>query len=137
MAASPTPCVASYATTGSLARVQGPPPTVTPGSSPERHVRPASLDAANPIASAPPLTKRPTWKVETTVEPNAAADGSTSVRCWPSPGVVSTESRSDTVSQSRPIRSNASATRTSRPRPQLTVSGFPSAVESRSACGVP
>ena len=34
------------------------------------------------MSEAPPLKKRPIWNTETSVEPKAAIDGSTSVACW-------------------------------------------------------
>src|SRR5712692_4599191 len=43
---------------------------------------PPLVDVAKPISEAPPLKKRPTWKAETRVEPEAKVSGSTSVACW-------------------------------------------------------
>ena len=46
------------------------------------NVLPPSVEVAKPISEEPPLKKRPTWKADTIVEPNAKVSGSTSVRCW-------------------------------------------------------
>src|SRR5215218_5526884 len=64
------------------------------GRRPDRHVRPASVEVEKPIAPPPATKLRPTWNVETTVEPAATASGSTSVACWaPGAFVVSAEIR--------------------------------------------
>src|SRR5258708_37666391 len=55
---------------------------VVPGRKPLVKLLPPLVEVANPISEAPPLKKRPTWKVETRVEPKAKVSGSTSVRCW-------------------------------------------------------
>src|SRR5262245_21329597 len=95
--ASQTPWAASYPTLGSLARGFGFGPgddedEVTPGRSPLRHARPPSDDVEKPIAVAPPVAIRPTWKTATTVLPNEKLSGSTSVACWPpAPRTVSVE----------------------------------------------
>src|SRR5437762_2739896 len=78
---------ASYATDGSLTRSNGlfaaPEEKVMPGRNPGGpHVAPPSPDRTNPMSVAPPLKNRPTWKVPTTVLPNAKVSGSTSVACW-------------------------------------------------------
>ena len=79
---------ASYATDGSLTRSNGLP---SPRDAIEREagqepgasqVAPPSPDRTNPMSLAPPLKNRPTWKVPTTVLPNAKVSGSTSVACW-------------------------------------------------------
>src|SRR5207249_2023561 len=73
-------CAASYATAGSLARGASPGgfvAVVRPGRIPDRHVRPAFADVAQPIPAAPPSRKRPTWKVATATEPWPATLGST------------------------------------------------------------
>ena len=82
---SQTPCAASNATTGSLARVCSPAgrlAVVSPGSSPLRHVRPSSAETANPMFVAAPSNRRPTWYVTTVVRPTVRLSGSTSVSCW-------------------------------------------------------
>jgi hypothetical protein len=81
-----TPWAASYATDGSLTRSNGlpsaPEENVKPGRNPGGpHVTPPSPDRTNPMSVAPPLKNRPTWKVPTTVLPNAKVSGSTSVAC--------------------------------------------------------
>src|SRR6266545_702796 len=56
-------CAASYATEGSLARGASPggvDAVVSVGRTPERQVRPASVEVAQPIPAAPPSVKRPT-----------------------------------------------------------------------------
>src|SRR5216684_583309 len=55
---------------------------VVPGRKPLVKLLPSLVDVAKPMSEAPPLKKRPTWKVETIVEPKAKVSGSTSVRCW-------------------------------------------------------
>ena len=78
------PCAASYATTGSLARVWTPGgalAVVSPGRRPFRHEAPSSVVTANPMFVAPPLKRRPTWKVATVVRPNVKLSGSASVSC--------------------------------------------------------
>src|SRR5712692_8323064 len=55
---------------------------VVPGRKPLVQLLPPCVDEAKPMSEAPPLKKRPTWKVETIVEPKAKVSGSTSVRCW-------------------------------------------------------
>src|SRR5206468_1000215 len=50
-----------------------------PGAS---HVAPPSPDRTKPMSLPPPLKKRPTWNVATTVAPKANVSGSTSVACW-------------------------------------------------------
>src|SRR5262245_14696825 len=78
-------CAASYATLGSLTRSNGlaaPELNVMPGKKPGApHVAPPSPERANPMSVAPPLKKRPTWNVATTVDPLADVSGSTSVAC--------------------------------------------------------
>jgi hypothetical protein len=49
-----TPRAASYATAGSLARVDA------PGITPDDHVDPPSRDVAQPMPDAPPVRVRPT-----------------------------------------------------------------------------
>ena len=57
-------------------------------------MRPASVEVEKPIAPALPPKYRPTWNVETILEPAATASGSTSVACWPfGVAVVSVEIR--------------------------------------------
>ena len=75
---------ASYAATGSLTANDcpgGDEKIDSPGSKPERHVRPASSDVENPMFPAPPSSNRPDWKTVTTVEPKAKLSGSTCVSC--------------------------------------------------------
>src|SRR6266699_1637260 len=55
---------------------------VVPGRKPLVKPFPPLVDVAKPISEAPPLKKRPTWKAETKVEPEAKVSGSTSVACW-------------------------------------------------------
>src|SRR5712691_8524344 len=55
---------------------------VVPGRKSCLKLLPPVLEVANPMAEAPPLKKRPTWKAETKVEPEAKVSGSTSVACW-------------------------------------------------------
>src|SRR5437879_11885366 len=55
---------------------------VVPSRKPLVKLLPPLLEVANPMSEAPPLKKRPTWKVETKVEPEAKVSGSTSVACW-------------------------------------------------------
>src|SRR5260370_16492945 len=55
---------------------------VVPGRKPLVKLWLPLVEVANPISEAPPLKKRPTWMVETRVEPKAKVSGSTSVRCW-------------------------------------------------------
>jgi hypothetical protein len=76
------PCSASWATDGSLARRSDPAgveATVRLGSKPERQFFPASVEVAKPMPVAPPPTNLPDWKAVTTVPPDAALAGSTSV----------------------------------------------------------
>src|SRR6266545_7155932 len=135
------PCAASYATAGSLARGASPgglDALVRAGRMPDRHVRPASVDVAQPIPAAPPSLKRPTWKLATAVELQPATLGSTSVWCWPGALVsVSTEIRLEMNSQSRAIWSTGSAVTASMPLPQLTRSVAPNRTSIRSAFAVP
>src|SRR5205823_3719361 len=81
-----TPCAASYATLGSLTRSYGldvaPELNVScrkPGAS---QVAPPSPERTTPMSLAPPLKKRPTWNVATTVPWWANVSGSSSVACW-------------------------------------------------------
>ncbi len=70
--ASQTPCKLSNATTGSLARVEGPGGAefeVSPGRMPSRHVRPPSHEVEKPMLAAPPERFRPFWKSATVVAP--------------------------------------------------------------------
>src|SRR5216684_2328352 len=55
---------------------------VVPGRKPFLKLLPPLLEVAKPMSEAPPLKKRPTWKAETKVEPEAKVSGSTSVACW-------------------------------------------------------
>src|SRR6266496_4421227 len=55
---------------------------VVPGRKPLVKLLPPLVDVAKPMLEAPPLKKRPTWKVETMVEPEDKVSGSTSVLCW-------------------------------------------------------
>src|SRR5437899_8886675 len=55
---------------------------VVPGRKPLVKPFPPLIEVAKPMSEAPPLKKRPTWKVETKVEPEAKVSGSTSVACW-------------------------------------------------------
>ena len=76
---------ASQATTGSLARANGPggvEAVVSAGRTPELHVRPLSCETAKPIWVAPPSKNRPSWKTLTTFGPAAPTSGSTAVACW-------------------------------------------------------
>ncbi|HEY1366849.1 MAG TPA: hypothetical protein VGF23_07040 [Gaiellaceae bacterium] len=137
MEISHVPCSASYATAGSEARFTvpgGDDSTVRPGNAPVRHVRPASVEVANPMLEAAPSSNRPSWKVATTVEPNAKPSGSTAVSCWLS-GLVerSFDRRRETTSQSRVTRSARSAETTSRPGPQAIESRPPNAAWTRSS----
>src|SRR5205809_7903013 len=79
-------CAASKATEGSLTRSYGsaaPALKVRPGRKPGvPQVAPPSPERAKPMSVAPPLKKRPTWNVPTTVLPAAKVSGSTSVACW-------------------------------------------------------
>ena len=62
--ASHTPRTPSQATTGSLARSEGPGGdvfTVNPGRMPSRQVRPPSREVEKPMLAAPPDRFRPTW----------------------------------------------------------------------------
>ena len=79
------PCLASYATLGSLARSNGPPSAdVSRGSTPWCvQVAPPSVDVAQPLSTEPASVIRPTWNVATIVEPQAKLSGSTSVACVP------------------------------------------------------
>src|SRR6266700_7416300 len=82
---SQTLCLASKATEASLARRYGPGGvelTVVPGRKPAVQLFPPLVDVAKPMFEAPPLKKRPTWKAETMVLPEAKVSGSTSVACW-------------------------------------------------------
>src|SRR5262245_31089620 len=111
-AISQTPCKASYATAGSLAREKGPrgrDATVRPGSTPLRQWRPASVDTAKPMLRAPPLEKRATWNAATTTGPHAKLSGSASV-AWMARSLRygSVEIRWLTTSQSERILSDAS-----------------------------
>ena len=86
--ASQTPCRLSYATTGSLARVDVPGRhrgRCQPGRMPSRHVRPPSFEVAKPMLAAPPVRFRPSWKSVTVVAPTVWESGSTCVSCWLSP----------------------------------------------------
>src|ERR687886_2103103 len=55
---------------------------------PVRHVPPRSRETAKPIAAAPPSKNRPLWNTATTVEPAAAACGSTALACCAPPSAV-------------------------------------------------
>ena len=77
-----TPCLASYATDGSLTRGNDPAGfvySVIPRRNPCVQLAPPSWEVAQPMSEAPPFRKRPTWKVATIVEPKANVSGSTSV----------------------------------------------------------
>src|SRR5207302_11468876 len=80
-----TLALASKATEGSLTRsyvrLAGVEWKVVSGRKPLVNVLPPSFEVAKPMSEAPPLKKRPTWKAETIVVPNANVSGSTSVRC--------------------------------------------------------
>src|SRR5438445_7801938 len=56
--------------------------TVLDGRKPLVKLLPPLVDVAKPMLEAPPLKKRPTWKAETKVEPEAKVSGSSSVLCW-------------------------------------------------------
>src|SRR5216684_4185661 len=56
--------------------------TVLDGRKPLVKPFPPLVDVAKPMLEAPPLKKRPTWKAETKVLPEARVSGSTSVACW-------------------------------------------------------
>src|SRR2546426_6550695 len=56
--------------------------TVLDGRKPLVKLFPPLVEVAKPMLEAPPLKKRPTWKAETKVEPEARVSGSTSVACW-------------------------------------------------------
>src|SRR6266508_5698706 len=58
-----------------------------PGRNPSLQRLPPSLEVAKPMLLAPPLKKRPTWKADTIVLPNANVSGSTSV-LWTLSGLV-------------------------------------------------
>src|SRR2546430_14237744 len=76
------PCLASNVTDASLACPYVPPPfVVMPGRKPLVHVAPPLVDVAKPMFDEPPPNTRPTWKVETIVEPKLYVSGSTSVLC--------------------------------------------------------
>src|SRR5207247_2404789 len=85
-----TPWRASNATLGSLTRSNGPSGfengpalNVRPGRKLDvSQLAPPLDERAQPMSEAPPLKKRPTWYVATTVEPEAKVSGSTSVACW-------------------------------------------------------
>ena len=129
--ASHTRCTASYAIDGSLARP-------TPGRRPDRHVRPASSDDAQPMRPAPPSSKRPTWNVATTVDPKEKLSGSAMLACWaPATRVVSRAIRRATVSQSARTTSSRSTFTMSTPRPQITVCRTPLTALMRSFRAVP
>src|SRR3954452_14329410 len=135
-ATSQNPCVASYATAGSLARChcpRGEEKTVSAGRRPCRHVRPASRETEKPVFSDPPSAKRPTWNTATTVEPHAKLSGSTSLACCAGSrrGYGSKEIRRVTVSQPE-RRSDGSAWTTSAPAPHETTSRPPPATSTRS-----
>src|SRR6266852_6893575 len=88
---SQTLCLASKATEASLTRsygLLGSTWKVRPGRTPLVKCAPLLVDVANPMSDDPPLKNRPTWKVDTTVEPNEKVSGSTSVR-WLLVGLVS------------------------------------------------
>lgn len=55
---------------------------VVPGRKPFLKLFPPLVEVANPMSEEPPLKKRPTFQVETKVEPEAKVSGSTSVACW-------------------------------------------------------
>src|SRR5689334_17486987 len=135
------PCAASYATDGSLARGASPGgfvAVVNDGRTPDRHVRPESVEVAQPIPDAPPSTNRPTWNDATAVVPQPAALGSTSVPCWPGEEPsVSVEISRDTSSQSDATLSPRSAVTLSIPLPHLTWSTPPNSASIRSALAVP
>src|SRR5258706_16160588 len=80
---SQTLCLASKATEASLTRsygLLGSTWKVRPGRTPLVKCAPLLVDVAKPMSDDPPLKNRPTWKVDTTVEPNEKVSGSTSVR---------------------------------------------------------
>src|SRR6266852_8736232 len=56
--------------------------TVLDGMKPWVQVSPPLVEVAKPMLEAPPLKKRPTWKAETIILPEAKVSGSTSVLCW-------------------------------------------------------
>ena len=53
--------------------------TVVEGKKPWIKVSPPFVEVAKPILEAPPLKKRPDWKVDTIVLPKAKVSGSTCV----------------------------------------------------------
>ena len=55
---------------------------MVPGRKPLVKLVPPSMEVANPMSDAPPPKKRPTWKADTRVLPEANVSGSTSVLCW-------------------------------------------------------
>jgi hypothetical protein len=55
---------------------------VVPGKNPFVKLDPPLVDVAKPMSDAPPSKKRPTWKADTQVLPEAKVSGSTSVLCW-------------------------------------------------------
>jgi hypothetical protein len=79
---------ASKATAGSLMALNDPgglATVVVPGRNPLVQVVPPSVERAQPMLADPPPKTRPTWKVETIVEPKLKVSGSTWVRCWLAP----------------------------------------------------
>src|SRR5713101_6536712 len=80
---SQTLCLASKATEASLTRsygLAGSTWKVRPGRTPWMKRAPLLVEVAKPMSDEPPLKNRPTWKVDTMVEPNEKVSGSTSVR---------------------------------------------------------
>src|SRR5689334_24852798 len=122
-------CIESYATAGSDTATSGPGGAafvVVAGRKLRCHVRPEFVETAVPMFDAAPLSRRPTWKATTTVEPHDALSGSTALSCWPSAFVYgSTESRRKTISHVAETLSERSALTTSFPVPQSTRSRPP------------
>jgi len=54
---------------------------VVPGRKPLLKLVPPLVEVANPMSDAPPPKKRPTWKADTKVLPEANVSGPTSVLC--------------------------------------------------------
>src|SRR5258708_36673411 len=82
---SQTLCLTSKATEASLTRsygLLGSTWKVRPGRTPLVNCAPLLVDVANPMSDAPPLKNGPTWKVDTTAEPNEKVSGPTSDRGW-------------------------------------------------------
>src|SRR5260370_34857971 len=79
---SQTLCLASKATEASLTRsygLLGSTWKVRPGRNPLVKCAPLLVEVAKPMSDEPPLKNRPTWKVDTTVEPHEKVAGSTCV----------------------------------------------------------